>query len=198
MMELIVVKYNSPDYERECVQSIVEVTKRPHHLTIYDNYPLNENLSVVWNRLIGRSNADIIVLVNNDTILEEGWEQMLDILEDEKIGAVGPITNRCGTHQNGFDKVDKIDEVLPCATLSGFFVAFRKDVWEKVKFNEEYKLYGEDSEWCEEVKRLGYQLLTDYRVHIFHHKGVSGKHRTDLEEVKKEAGKRFREYKHGS
>lgn len=193
MIELILVKYNQREYEDECIQSILNTTNVPYNLTVYDNFPLNENLSVVWNRLIGRSNADIIVLVNTDTILEDGWTKMLAHLR-EGVGAVGPITNKCGTQQSGFKKSQKADTQTPVSTLSGFFIAFPRSVWEKVKFNEGYELYGEDSEWCEEVKRAGYKLIQDFSTHIFHYGGKSGENRKDLNGIRAKSRERFRKY----
>lgn len=197
MVELIVVKYNQKEYEDECIQSILDTTDIPYNLTVYDNFPLNENLSVVWNRLIGRSNADTIVLVNSDTILEPGWTKMLNYLADG-VGAVGPITNACGTSQNGFKKTDKADHRGEVKMLSGFFVAFPKGVWEKHNFNEEYELYGEDSEWCAELVKAGYKLLVDYSTHIFHYRGKSGENRTDLKEVRARSRSKFKKYVEGN
>lgn len=197
MVELILVKYNQREYEDECIQSILDTTDIPYHMTVYDNFPLNENLSVVWNRLIERSNADTIVLVNTDTILQKGWTKMLDHIT-ENVGAIGPVTNKCGTHQSGFKKGDRFDKREAVSTLSGFFLAFPKKVWEKVRFNEGYKLYGEDTEWCEEVKKAGYKLITDYNTWIFHYGGASGSQRKDLQEVREQSRAQFRKYKNGA
>jgi GT2 family glycosyltransferase len=174
MTEIIIVKYGLPEYERECVESVLANTNIPYHLTVYDNYPLDENLSVVWNRLIKASVSDNIILLNNDTIVEPKWAEKLILSLTEGVGAVGPITNKCGTSQSGFKKSDKEKVCIPNRDLSGFCLAFKKDVWEKVGgFDEEFKLYGEDSEFLNRVGKK-YKLMMNMDVHI-HHYGASSK-----------------------
>jgi cellulose synthase/poly-beta-1,6-N-acetylglucosamine synthase-like glycosyltransferase len=103
MVEVILVRYNNKECEDEAVKAVLENTTIPHHLTVFDNYPGDENLSVVWNRLIKRSDADYICLLNTDTKVSKNWLRgLLRPLEDESIGAVGPVTNKCGTVQTGF------------------------------------------------------------------------------------------------
>lgn len=194
MIETIVVKYNAKEYEDECIQSIIDFTDEAYHLSVYDNFPGNDNLSVIWNRLIERSNADIIVLVNSDTVLEKGWTSMLKHLKG-KVGAVGPITNKCGTEQKGFSKGDKMDKQLKTRMLSGFFLAFPRKVWEEVKFNEDYVLYGEDNEWCDEVKKAGYDLLIDFNTHIHHYGGTSSKKKKGLKDIRAKSRQQYANYR---
>ncbi len=104
-MEIILVKFNQPKYEDACIESVKKFTDlNKHTLTIYDNYPKKENLAVVWNRLIEESEDENICLLNSDTLVEPRWERLIEALEDKTVGAVGPITNKCGGKQKGIGK----------------------------------------------------------------------------------------------
>ena len=169
-MEIIIIAFNLPEKEKECIDSVKKYTNlKLHKLTVYDNYPLKENLAVVWNRLIAESTEDIICLLNNDTVVEEGWTRMIEVL-DEKVGAVGPVTNNCGTKQKNMPK-GQIEEIND---LSGFCYLFRKEVWEEVgKFPEDMPFYGQESIFNRKLQKSGYTLMVDRRVFIHHYGGSS-------------------------
>jgi len=177
LVDIIIIKYGLPELEAECVKSVLDYTYMPYHLTVYDNYVKDEYLSVVWNRLIRQSTADYICLLNNDTRVENMWiDKLVGTLGlHPELGVVGPVTNRCAGPQNGFNKaVNRPIQFVKY--LSGFCCVFPKKVWEVVGgFNEEYVLYGEDSEFFDEVRRKGYKLAVQPDVFIFHHRSQSKK-----------------------
>ena len=198
MLEIIIVKYNLRDYENETISQVLETVKIPYHLTVYENYERDGNLSTVWNDLIRRSDAEFIILLNNDTVPSKDWvENLLDILKDKKVGAVGPISNRAGGFQGGHKRAQKYPMVVEASMLSGFCLSFRKETWEEVGgFDERYKLYGEDSQFCVDLKKKGYKLIIRYDTFVYHHKAKSqpiaedrGK---DIEAIKKESQALFR------
>lgn len=174
MLEIILVKYGLPDYERETVEQVMRTMTIPYHLTVYDNYPADENLSVVWNRLIKRSNAEFVLLLNNDTVPSEGWaEKLMDTMKDKKVGASGSISNRAGGHQGGFAHADE-DKIIECTMLSGFCLLIRKTAFDAIGgFDEKYKLYGEDSDFCHRLRKAGWKLVTHYGSFVYHHKAQS-------------------------
>ena len=86
MIEIIVVKYNYPDIEKDCINSVIKHTNINYHLTIYDNYPNNENIGLLWNKLINRSDAEYVCLLNSDTVVTDGWlEKMHEIVQSGKM-----------------------------------------------------------------------------------------------------------------
>jgi len=174
MLEIIIVKYGLADYERETVEQVMRTVSIPYHLTVYDNYPLDENLSVVWNRLIKRSNAEFVLLLNNDTVPRDKWaEKLLGAMKNEKVGAVGAISNKAGAHQGGFSG-EVEDKTVECTTLSGFCMLIRKEAFDDVGgFDERYKLYGEDSDFALRLRKAGWKLLTHYGAYVYHHKAQS-------------------------
>jgi hypothetical protein len=172
-MEIILVQFNQPELTAETIKSIKKHTKGPYKLTVHDNYPQNENLAIVWNRLIEQSDEEIICLFNDDAVAEEGWDKMREVLKDPKVGAVGPTTNNCGSEQKDMPRADKIQE---SKDISGFCYLFRKSVWEEVgRFPEDFPFYGQESVFNRKLQAAGYKLMIDRRVFIYHHKGQSYK-----------------------
>jgi len=199
MLDIIIVKYNNRDYENETISQVLETLEIPYHLTVYENYERDRNLSTVWNDLIRRSDADVICLLNNDTVPAKGWiEKLLEVVKNPKVGAVGPISNRAGAHQGGFKKAIE-DKLVECTTLSGFCLVFRKEVWDKVGgFDENFKLYGEDSQFVANIRNHGFKLITHYGVYVYHHghksTAIALKRGKDIESIKKESARLFSEY----
>ena len=171
-MEIILILFNLEEKEKECIDSVKKYTDlSKHKLTIYDNYEKKENLAVVWNRLIEESTEDVICLLNNDTLVEEGWDRMIEVLEDKKVGAVGPVCNNCGGKQKNMEKNGQIEEIND---LSGFCYLFRKEVWEEVgEFPEDMPFYGQETVFNRKLEDRGYKLMVDRRVYIHHYKGRS-------------------------
>ena len=182
--EIILVKYNNFAYEYETVMSVLECTEEPYNLTIYDNYENDENLSTIWNRLIGRSDAEYICLLNTDVNVQKGWlSKLLAVFDREAhTGAVGPVTNSCGVKLHLVDPTADY-KVFDVTDLSAFCIVFPRHLWLGVGgFNEEYHLYGEDSEFVARIIDAGYKLKIRSDVFIYHYGGKSM-------EVAKERGK---------
>lgn len=159
-----------------CIKSVLRYTEEFYHLTIYQNLVKDQNLSVIWNKLIKKSDADYICLLNSDTLVEKDWlNKLLEVFEKEdNVGIVGPISNQAGGKQSQLKKIDEY-KVVETGTLSGFCLVFPKKVWEEVGgFNEEYKLYAEDSEFCYHVRQK-YKLMIRQDVFIYHYGGKSAK-----------------------
>ncbi len=194
-VEIILVKYGQKEYEDETIEQVLKCTK-DYNLTIYDNWFRDANLSTVWNELIKRSDAEFICLLNTDTVVSEGWlDELLKVLRNPKVGAVGPVSNRAGGHQGGWEKSPK-NSTEECTMLSGFCLVFPKKVWEEVGgFDERFKLYGEDSDFCFRIRKAGYKLMTHYGVWIFHwgaKSSESAKRRgKDIAKIQRESSELF-------
>jgi len=120
--------------------------------------------------------------------VEEGWADKLEegmrscelyktipatheFIEHFNTGAIGPVTDNCGTAQKGMVKSDKIEEIND---LSGFCYVFRKSVWKEVgKFPEDMPFYGQESIFNRKLQDRGYKLMVDRRVFVHHDKGSS-------------------------
>jgi GT2 family glycosyltransferase/glycosyltransferase involved in cell wall biosynthesis len=121
-ISIIVLTYNNLDYNRLCLNSIVEKTVYPNYeLIVVDNastdgtpefleefaarHPhvrlvLNAaNTGFARGNNIGAAEAtgEILVFLNNDTVVTRGWlSGLARYLQDERIGLVGPVTNWSG------------------------------------------------------------------------------------------------------
>jgi len=174
-VEIILVKYNVPDFERNTITSVINNTSEPYHMTAWQNRVKDESLSVIWNKLIKRSTADYICLLNTDVEVTPDWlDDLLEVFEKEKyVGIVSCVTNACGVAKQRQPVKTKY-QVEDSKQLSGFCLVFPKKVWKEVGgFDEDYELYGEDSQFCVDVRKLGYRLLIRRDVFVYHYKGQS-------------------------
>ncbi|MDQ3142597.1 MAG: glycosyltransferase, partial [Bacteroidota bacterium] len=74
-------------------------------------------------------------------------------------------------YTQGFGDFSKIHEV---DAISGAFLFVRRDVGEKIGWwDEEYFFYGEDIQFCYDIKKLGYKIYYVPDVSILHYGGVS-------------------------
>jgi len=182
-MNIILVRYKNPEVEDRCIKSIEQFTDLSKHtLTIFDNAQENINLGKLWNRLIEESKDKVICLLNSDTVVEEGWTRIEEALSDNRVGAVGPLTNHCGTKQKSLDKNGQVEEIND---LSGFCYVFRKSVWKEVgRFPEDMPFYGQESIFNRKLQDRGYKLMVDRRVFVHHEKGAS--YKKDVESGRKD------------
>jgi hypothetical protein len=171
-VNIIIVKYKNPEAEDRCIDSVKRFTDLTKHtLTIFDNAPENINLGQLWNCLIEESKDENICLLNSDTEVEEGWDRLEESLSDPTVGAVGPITNKCGGHQKNLTRSDSIEKIND---LSGFCYLFKKSIWRKVgKMPEDMPFYGQETVFNRKLEDHGYTLKVDRRVFIWHEKGSS-------------------------
>jgi GT2 family glycosyltransferase len=109
--------------------------------------------------------GDVIVFLNNETIVHGGWlEELLAPFADPEVGAVGPRSNSVSGHQlvegasYRSDAVTAIGEFAEewrrahggstseCARLVGFCLAVRAETFKTVEgFDEEYRIGGRPS-----------------------------------------------------
>lgn len=175
-MNIIIVRYKNPEVEERCIKSVEQFTDLSRHkLTVFDNSPENINLGKLWNKLIEASNEEVICLLNSDTVVEEGWADKLEesINYDIDLGAVGPITDNCGTVQKNMKRGEELEYVND---LSGFCYVFRKSVWKEVGgFPEDMPFYGQESIFNRKLQERDHDLRVDRRVFIHHEKGASYK-----------------------
>lgn len=192
-VEIIVVKYNQPDFE---ATTMIRVAAS----TFYTNYSLrahqNEKgvaLSKCWNRLIEQSDAEYICLLNSDTVVTTNWLiDMMNVFQSvENVGGVVPSSNLVFLSQidvpfdrgcSDFDQINAFatenaadGRCIELPTLSAMCVLFKKSDWEEIGgFDEEFFLYGEDTEFFYRLaEKTGKQLLWYHGVYVHHYKAQS-------------------------
>jgi GT2 family glycosyltransferase len=214
MIEIIVVKYNQPRYEDMTVESVLRSTEMHYHLTAFQNQP-GVGLAKVWNQLIERSDADTIVLLNNDVQVTRCWLSQLHstFLKHDGVGCVQPSSNaghrstisagpltreetnwlRINEYGQEVYRLYK-DQIEDIPVSSAFCLMFPREVWESAgHFDEDFFLYGEDSEFSRRVKhKLGLRLLWRKDVYVHHYKARSVEKaakegKLDYSKIRKEA-----------
>jgi GT2 family glycosyltransferase len=186
--DIIIVKYNTPELEQKCIESVVKHTNVSYHLSVYDNYFFKQNLAQLWNQLIRRSFSEYICLLNSDTTVTSDWlSQLLLTFYDKEVGCVGPSTDY-SKNQQSHSKPSEIfidfTKTFPGWTLSGFCLLFPKKVWEEVGgFPEDFGFYGQEVAFIDKIVEKGYKQIWRTDVFVHHEGGASIKKAQSLGEI---------------
>jgi ATP-binding cassette, subfamily B, bacterial len=90
--EVLVVDNGSGDATREYLEVLAA---RNRHVRVIRN-ERNSGFAAACHQGLAASAGDLLVLLNNDTIVPPGWLQRLsNRLDDPELGIVAPVTNRC-------------------------------------------------------------------------------------------------------
>ena len=211
LASIIILALNQLEHTKKCVESLVAFTRNPFELILVDNgstdgtaeyfaklRSLHSNIKVVTNRsnrgFAGGNNqglaiaqGELLVLLNNDTIVTPGWLEGLTapLLADKSIGLTGPVSNRVsGPQQIPSDYTDdeamlqfarawsaqNADQTLPANRLVGFCLAFRRDVLDAIGGLDEKFGSGnfEDDDFCLRAKFAGFNSRIARSVFIHH------------------------------
>jgi GT2 family glycosyltransferase/tetratricopeptide (TPR) repeat protein len=133
--------------------------------------------------------GEVIVFLNNDTIVFDGWlDELVSSFEDPSVGAVGPRSNNVSGHQWIPDVSYRNEEpasigefatawrqahagrTSECSRLVGFCLAVRADVFRSVNgFDELYAIGGfEDDDLCMKIRATGARLLVAHGSFVHH------------------------------
>ena len=205
---VVIVAHNELPYTRMCIESVSECTRYPYRLVLVDNGSTDgtepyfrsvDGAVVVRNDtnlgFAGGVNAGLrvadgryIVLLNNDTIVTEGWlTKLVEAAESERgVGIVGPLTN----HAKGAQRVETgefrdVGELAQHAQavarrnagqrqltkdLAAFCILIKREVIERIGYFDERFGIGnfEDDDYCLRARRAGFTLLIVRDCFIYH------------------------------
>ena len=144
------------------------------------------------NRGLEAADGEMLVILNNDTYVTPGW--LLDLTRhlrrDPHLGLVGPVTNNIGNEA----KIDiqyadmqemqnaaraytssRAGERLDLPVIAFFCAAMPRTVYETVGGLEERFGLGffEDDDYCQRVRKAGFQVAVAEDVFIHHHLSAS-------------------------
>jgi GT2 family glycosyltransferase len=208
---IVILTHDNLAFSRMCLTSVLENTEYPNYeVIVVDNASSDgtvEDLKCIagtfpniklilndYNAGFGPGNnqglraatGDILVLLNNDTIVPRGWLTRLGRhLEDAGIGIVGPATNRsCNEAQieipyqtySEFQDVARSQGQLhdgerhPIRMPMMFCVAFRRDTYERLgPLDERYEIgMFEDEDYALRAKAEGLQVAWTPEVYVHH------------------------------
>lgn len=188
-LSIIVVDNNSNDDEsRQILKSESSEKRFELILSKYNGgFSYGNNLGI---RLALAKNADFVLLINNDTIVEEDFiTPLIEFLKKNiNCGAISPRINFfydkkkiwydggdfnkfiCKAKHFRFEKVEAKSRGY-CKTnyLTGCCILLPKKVIDDVGLlDERFFLYGEDTEYCLRIKKMGYSLFWDSDCVIYH------------------------------
>jgi GT2 family glycosyltransferase len=179
--------------------------KYPHFIFIRSD----KNLGFAGGNNLGvkASSGDLLFFVNNDTIFTENLVEQLSstLLHNPHIGIVSPkilyydkptmiqyvgystmnyytARNKClGQYKTDLGQYN--NEKKSTAFAHGAAMMIKRSVIEKAGMMfEGYFLYYEELDWCEQIKRAGYEVWVDLSAAIFHKESISVGKKTALKE----------------
>jgi GT2 family glycosyltransferase len=215
LTSIVILAHNQEKLTRACVGSILKQTDVPFELVLVDNGSTDgtpsyfrdlkkrrPNVRVVTNRAnlgyaagmnagIRASQGAYVCLLNNDTVVTEGWlGRLVAVAEsDPSIGCVGPLTNSASGLQDAGDEhytsaaglqlwaryvarihAGRVEEVAPPQRLVGFCLLIKREVIAKVGLLDERFGRGnfEDDDYALRVRLAGYWQVVARDVWIDH------------------------------
>lgn len=174
-VEIIVLKYKNPEVEKECVRRIIDKTSYPYKLNLYDNRPNTANMSRIWNYLVKQATCPYVLIMDSDAFVEtDGWlEKLMDVIKEKRdAGVVVPIAGEGGSVST-FQAMNPQNpgRVFQAENhVSGYCFLFRRKLIEEIgEFDEEFYVFGQDSDWFE-------RILEQDKWKIYYHTGVLVRH----------------------
>lgn len=212
---IVIPTYNQLHMLKQCIASIHAHTPLPYEIVIVDNastdgtadylrsqsldlrYTLmDENLGFAGgvNHGLMMARGNYIVVLNNDVLVTPGWlDNMMRCLHsDERIAAVGPVTNYIGGDQQIEVPYTQVKDMINFAQehnkpdpakwhntdrLVGFCLLFRRELLNEIGYLDEGYQVGnyEDDDWMIRIRLLGRKLCIAGDSFVHHFGSVSMK-----------------------
>ena len=175
-ISIIIVNFNGKSFLKDCLASVLRQDYPAFEIIVVDNastdgsieflnenFPQarviksNKNLGFAGGNNFGVKNAkgEMIVLLNNDTIVHQGWLQGLaNAIADESVAIASSLIKTEGIPDKYYEKNGSInflghnimrifDEPTDIFFAGGASLIFKKNVF-GLPFDEDYFVYGED------------------------------------------------------
>ncbi|WP_460114931.1 glycosyltransferase [Pseudomonas sp. H2_D02] len=211
-VSIVLVTYNNLSLTIQCINSILRNTTWPNYqLLVIDNgsqdgtadylerlrnevptakiilNPDNRGFAAANNQGLREADGDILLLLNNDTIVPGGWlDPLVMHLREPSIGMVGPVTNAVGNEAKIEVSYTDIQQMQAFADrytgahkgrsfdipmLAMFCVAFRRGILEEVGDLDEAFGIGmfEDDDYSRRVQAAGYRTVCAEDSFIHHY-----------------------------
>ena len=208
-ISVIIPAFNALLLTQQCLTSLVFATDQPHEILLVDNgstdgtgaFPwprcvtvlhneTNRGFAAACNQGIRIASGDVLVLLNNDTMVPPGWLRMLSAHLTPGVGIVGPTLSRCGGPQELQASYTNYQEYWAIAVkraadyagqaeevplLSGACWMLPAEVVRTVGLLDERFFPGmfEDNDYCLRVRMAGHTLRWAKDAYV-HHEACQG------------------------
>jgi GT2 family glycosyltransferase/tetratricopeptide (TPR) repeat protein len=214
LASILVLCCNQLDCTRLCLESVLAHTRPPFELVLVDNgstdgtpayldelrtrlgpacvvvvrNETNRGFPAGCNQALAEAKGDYLVLLNNDTVVCDGWLDGLVAwaLHDwPAVGLVGAVSNYAPPPQQvepGYADLDGLPafaarrrrafarRALQVDRLTGFCLLIRRQALDKIGgFDERYGLgFFDDDDLCVRAREAGFRLLLALDVYVHH------------------------------
>lgn len=178
IVEIIMLKYKEPEVEKEAISRIIGNTDYPFKLTVYDNRinENNKNTAKIWNKLIKQSRHNYVLIMDSDVFVSRTkpcWlTRLMETFEQKKDAyVVSPVLDRTSGRQQAAKRaLPYPQEPEEMRTIyAGQCILYKKSIFKKLGyFNEEYYVYGQDSEFALRLLHSPYKGYIRKDVFVHH------------------------------
>ncbi|MBT5856102.1 glycosyltransferase family 2 protein [bacterium] len=203
LLSIIIVNYNSAGFIADCLDSVLaSVTSDPFEVIVIDNAstdnspeiiktyktkitfiqnPENSGFARGNNLCLPHCKGDYLLLLNNDTLVPPtALQGMLNYFKSNpKTGALSPkLLNRDGSLQPQGSGLGswrfKSKTPLPVSFISGACLMTPKPLYESIGgLDENLFFYNEDTDFCNQLKKLKRPIIYLPTVEITHFGGLA-------------------------
>lgn len=192
MIDIIIPTTFEPDLAYGCVQSILNNIKDvKYEITVVDNlsspvfsmesckirrFEKQLGFAKVMNEGIQNTKGDYVLLLNNDTLIQQPnfLSNLIQTIDSEpNVGIVSPMTNFICTAQARAQDLNSItNQVIdhPHHIAAVCWLLKRETINKIGMFDENFKIGAfEDGDYCQRILNAGYKIKIDGRSFLFHY-----------------------------
>lgn len=218
-LSIIIVNYNGKHFLKKCLDSIARCCSSfSYEIIIVDNnsvddsqkfirknYPNVKLLQEKKNLGFGKANnlgvknsiGHYVLLLNNDTILQQNIEPVLEVIAKKHVGAVGvkmlngnkkyiqsvgkfpsPLSlikiSNLNETRTEFVLGNFENEEYEVDWISGSFMVLKRKDWDLLNgFDEDFFMYVEDVDLCKRINNLGKKIIFLSNISYIHFVGFN-------------------------
>lgn len=208
--DIIIPVWNQLKFTRDCIASILKWTDIDYGVIVIDNAgndetslyleslrrPENPSISIIRNEKnagfvkavnqgIASSDAGAFCVLNNDTVVTEGWlSEMMGVLNSSgDIGLVNPSSNTLGQRPLNGEPMElyaaklkkESGKFVELGAAVGFCMLIKKEVISRIGLFDE--IYGmgnfEDTDFSRRAVKEGYRCVRACGAYVYHRENLS-------------------------